>query len=193
MGTSHGLLTLMREKVKEWIDRYLLAEVLSTILSLATVYFTLALSDDRILAAYMGSIIASVSFYGIILFREVRFSFAKSRDIEAKYTWFSFLKDSRNIAVEFGISEVLDVLVVRPFFIYWGLKTMKNDMIGTLLGKILADIVFFLPAIVMYELRKSRFQDTVHLRSIESATKTQRQLFDQALHGRKKSWNGRDR
>jgi hypothetical protein len=170
----------MREKVKEWIDRYLLAEVLSTILSLATVYFTLALSDDSILAAYLGSIIASVSFYGIILFREIQFSVAKSRDIEAKYTWLSFLKDSRNIAVEFGISEVLDVLVVRPFFIYWGLKTMKNDMIGTLFGKILADIVFFLPAIVMYELRKSRFQGhhtfTKH-RICHKDTKAQRTTF----------------
>ncbi len=150
---------IRRRKIKEWIDRYMLAGVLSTTLSLATVYFTLKLSGDRILAAYLGSIICSVSFYGIMLLREIRFSVAKHRESETRYTWHSFLTDTHNIVVEFGISEVLDVLVVRPFFIYWGLKLIRNDLIGTLLGKTLADMVFFLPAIVMYELRKSRFPE----------------------------------
>jgi ABC-type proline/glycine betaine transport system permease subunit len=60
--------------------------------------------------------------------------------------------------VEFGPAEVLDVLAVRPFFMYLIPTLMTNFIVGSFIGKTLADIVFFVPAILMYEVRKKHLR-----------------------------------
>ena len=58
----------IKAKFREWMDRYLAVEIISTILSLGAAYFVKYVSDNDIAAAYAGSVVASVSFYGLILF-----------------------------------------------------------------------------------------------------------------------------
>ena len=70
----------------------------------------------------------------------------------------SFLKDFRNLIIEFGPAELMDVLAVRPFFMYLIPTLMSNFILGSFIGKTIADITFFIPAIVMYELRKKHLK-----------------------------------
>lgn len=141
------------------MNRYLFAEIISTILSLAAAYFVKYVSDNDIAAAYAGSVVASVSFYGLILFKDVRISRKKYRSESKKYSYKTFLKDFRNLLVEFGPSEILDVALVRPFFMYIIPIIISNFMLGTFIGKIFADIVFYIPAIFMYEMRKKHLNN----------------------------------
>ena len=141
------------------MDRYLAVEIISTILSLGAAYFVKYVSDNDIAAAYAGSVVASVSFYGLILFKDVKLSRKKHRSESKKYNFKSVWKDFRNLLVEFGPSEILDVALVRPFFMYVIPIIISNFMLGTFIGKILADIVFYIPAIFMYEIRKKHLNN----------------------------------
>jgi len=149
----------LKGKFREWINRYLTAEIISTVLSIAAAFVVKHIWDNNIAAAYAGSIVASVSFYGWILFIDVRHSRIKHKSENRGYNYKSVLKDFRNLLVEFGPSEILDVALVRPFFMYIFPILIGNFMIGTFVGKIFADIVFYIPAIFMYELRKKHMKN----------------------------------
>jgi hypothetical protein len=55
---------------------------------------------------------------------------------------------------EFGLAELLDFLVVRPFCLLYGLVFLKNYFWGILAGKTTADIIFFTISILIFEIRK---------------------------------------
>jgi hypothetical protein len=144
----------LKQKVIVWIKRYLTAEIISTILSLATAWLLMETTSDRVLAAFVGSAVASISFYGIVAIADVRKSLKQYRKENERYRLKSFLLDFRNLIIEFGPAEILDVLAVRPFFMYLIPKVTGDFLLGTFIGKMIADVIFFIPAIVMYELRK---------------------------------------
>lgn len=144
----------MKEKVKEYLKRYLVADIVSTVLSLATAWFIMESTTDRVLAAFVGSAVASIAFYLYIAIKDVRKSLKRHKTANEKYKIKSFLIDFRNLIIEFGPAELLDVLAVRPFFMYLMPKLMGDFMLGTFVGKLIADVAFFVPAILMYELRK---------------------------------------
>lgn len=144
----------MKKKILEWIKRYLLADVLSTILSLGTAWAIMEGTGDRVLAAFVGSAVASIVFYFTIAFSDVRKSIKQHRIDNEKYKIRSFLIDFRNLIIEFGPAEILDVLAVRPFFMYLMPKLTGDFLLGTFIGKMIADVIFFIPAIIMFELRK---------------------------------------
>lgn len=134
--------------------RYLLAEILSTVLSLTTAWVIYRTAEDNVLAAFGGSAMASISFYGIIAYNDVRKSLKHHRKHDLGYGLVAYFKDLRNLVIEFGPSEILDVMAVRPFFMYLMPKIIGEFVLGTFIGKMIADVVFFIPAIVMYEVRK---------------------------------------
>ncbi|MBC8490547.1 MAG: hypothetical protein H8D45_31415 [Bacteroidetes bacterium] len=74
----------MRKKIKEWIKRYLLADILSTALSLFTAWLIMELTEDRVMAAFVGSAVASISFYGIIAYNDFRKSLKKHKNSKKK-------------------------------------------------------------------------------------------------------------
>ncbi len=148
-----------RNRIREWIRRYLLADVLSTALSMATAWVIHRTTGDNVLAAFLGAAMASISFYGIIAYNDVRKRLIHHRKHALSYNFITYVKDLRNLIIEFGPSEILDVLAVRPFFMYLMPRLMGQFMLGTFVGKMLADFVFFIPAIVMYEIRKKHLSD----------------------------------
>jgi hypothetical protein len=70
----------------------------------------------------------------------------------------SFFRDIRNIILEFGFSEILDSLFIRPFMMYIFPILIGNVELGIFAGKIAADIVFYVPTIFAYELRKKHLR-----------------------------------
>jgi hypothetical protein len=149
----------MKTKIIEWVKRYLFADVLSTILSLVTAWGIFENSGDRVLAAFVGSAVASLVFYFTIAFSDVKKSIKLHRIDNERYKIKSFLLDFRNLIIEFGPAELLDVLAVRPFFMYLIPKLTGDFLLGTFIGKMIADVIFFIPAIVMYELRKKHLDN----------------------------------
>ena len=57
------------------------------------------------------------------------------------------------MVLEFGTAEFLDSFVIRPFTMYIFPLLTHNLVLGLLVGKFVADIIFYIPTIIAYELR----------------------------------------
>ena len=112
---------------------------MSAVFGAALIY---RLTDNEIAAAYAGSIFETLGFYSIMISSEFR-----------KYTKGRHWECTKNLLLEFGPSEVLDSFVTRPLFMGLGLHYLGQGW-GLIAGKLTADFVFYVPSIIIYELRK---------------------------------------
>jgi hypothetical protein len=138
------------KKIKEWIKRYVPAEIFATIGTILGAGFLYGITQNRIAAVYAGVIGENIGYYGFILICDLK----KSKNGASSY-----LKTIRNLILEFGFPEMLDSFLVRPFCLYWFSLWMPNYTIGIFIGKIIADVVFYIPTIIAYELRKKYARD----------------------------------
>lgn len=149
----------MKNKIKDWIKRYLPAEIFGT---LGAIIFPTAVSffTENILAiALVGTWGENVGFYGTMMFQEVKESKEKHKKLHKHYGLISFGKSIRNIFLEFGVAETADSLFVRPAIMYLTVSSIRNLQLGILVGKIIADAVFYIPTVISYELRKKHLID----------------------------------
>ena len=57
----------------------------------------------------------------------------------------------RSVAVEFGLAEGIDSLVVRPLMYYAGPILLGSALLGWIAAKLAADAAFYVCAIASYE------------------------------------------
>lgn len=57
------------------------------------------------------------------------------------------------LVIEFGPAEFLDSLFVRPIITFWALQWSGDRIIGIMLGKLLADIAFYIVAGLAHRLQ----------------------------------------
>lgn len=67
-----------------------------------------------------------------------------------KQLWIIF----RNIVLEFGPAEYLDSFFVRPLYLSAFPYFIDNYTLAIFLGSIAANITYYIPTIVAYEVRK---------------------------------------
>lgn len=144
----------MKQKLKEWGRRYIPAEILGTIMALICSFAVFGLTGNLIATAYAGTIGENTGYYGFMSAREIIRSRRHHKANNKEYTIISFLKNIRNLMMEFGLSEVFDSILIRPFFMYLFPTLLGNITWGILAGKVAADIIFYAPTIIAYELRK---------------------------------------
>jgi hypothetical protein len=100
------------------------------------------------IAALCGSLGESVGYYGVILIRDVR----EARRLGAK-PW----RVLPGMAVEFGPGELLDTFVVRPALMTAGPLLTGGLTVGTIAGKLAADVVFYAVVVPSGRLRRRLF------------------------------------
>lgn len=131
-----------------WLRRYLPAEAVSTICAL--IGGLLLGASYPALAALGGTWGENVGYYGTIVARDLRARRAR----DGRLTFAGVIRDLRNIALEFGGAELLDSFLIRPAAIFAAIHLTGNLVLGLLLGKLLADLAFYLPTILAFELRQ---------------------------------------
>jgi ornithine decarboxylase len=135
-----------RRRVREWCVRYAPAEV-AAVLGALLAAGTASRFGMPAVTAVAGVLGESVAFYAVLAIRDLR--------VRCRYRPRDVATVIRDLILEFGPAEALDTFLVRPGAMYLGPVGLGNVMAGVLLGKIAADIVFYLLAIAGYELRKS--------------------------------------
>ncbi len=145
----------MHKKIKAWIKRYLRAEIAGTISAIFFATLVFSFTKNEILAAYAGTWGENLGFYGVMITRNINASKKHHKNKNKHYSFFSLLVDIRNIILEFGPSEILDTFIIRPLMMYIFPKLIGDRYIGILLGKIAADIIFYIPTIISYELQQN--------------------------------------
>lgn len=145
---------MILQKIKELFKRYLPAEIVGTLTAVSAASITHIFSDNHIFIAYIATLGEAIGFFSTIFIQHF-LTFSKKRKTENKQ--FSLLDISKiisHILLEFGPAEIIDGLVLRPFFMYLFPLLIKSFTLGILLGKIAGDITFYLLVILSYEMKK---------------------------------------
>lgn len=149
----------MKSKLNEWSKRYLPAEIVSSVSMLIITFLIFHITQNYIIAAFIGSISEISIFYLIIISIEIKNESLKLKNKNKKYTSKHFTKTLRNLTIKFGPGELIDPLIIRPFFLWLIPSYTSNYTFGIIIGKIIADILFYIPTIIMFELRKKYFKN----------------------------------
>jgi hypothetical protein len=147
----------MRQRIREWLGRYFWAEVISTIFTYIFGWGSGLITASPVVIAYAGTLGAATGFYGVIFIRDIYHSYRKHEPDTVGAKTLLVAKCLRNMGFEFGLAEVIDFLLIRPFFLLYGPVTLKNYFWGIMAGKTMADIIFFSISILMFEIRKKHF------------------------------------
>jgi hypothetical protein len=129
-----------------WLRRYLPSELAGTLAGLLCAGVSAHLGGGRATVAVAYTWGECLAYYGLIIARGLRRRGAHALP--------SIL---RELALEFGPAELLDGLLLRPAALFAGLTLAARPAVGLAAGKLCADIMFYLPAILSYELlRRAR-------------------------------------
>ena len=144
----------MRAKAREWLWRYLPAEGVAIVGALIVGLLASRLGGTTAHIALAGTWGENAGYYGTMFATEYRrgrmVGWTKAGGVpRAVY----------NLLLEFSGAELLDSLLIRPAAMYAGVRLTGNVPVGLLLGKLAADLVFYVPAIAAYELRKQYLTD----------------------------------
>ena len=148
----------MNKRAKEWIKRYVPAEILSLAVTILVIVISWQLTHSHIITALAGTWLGSIAYFGYILAADIVTAHREVRLHGGTYTITTFLKNIRALFAEFGLAEILDSLVIRPALMYYLPVLTGSLLVGSVLAKFAADITFYIPAIISYELTKSKFR-----------------------------------
>ncbi|OYU94581.1 MAG: hypothetical protein CFE21_14990 [Bacteroidetes bacterium B1(2017)] len=144
---------MVKRKLKEWLKRYLPAEIVGTITALAAASITHYFTYNLILIAYAASLAEAIGFYSTVFIQQLMHVINVNKTKNILLTFKDLSKIIRNILLEFGVAGLLDDLTLRPFFMYVFPILLNNFALGILVGKLVGDLSFYCIAILSYELK----------------------------------------
>jgi hypothetical protein len=143
-----------KSNFKEWFNRYKYAELSATSAALASSQFSRIF--DGLTTAYLITFAEYFAFYGVILFIAYKKLSKKNSLLNKRTSLKEVVLLAQNLVLEFGYPAVLDFFIIRPFCMYWMPILTGNYVTGIILGKISADSIFYVLAILNYELIKRK-------------------------------------
>lgn len=127
-----------------WLRRYGPSELLGTAVALAAAALAFELGGS-VAAAFAATWAEFLAYYGLMVWRTLRES--------GPFSPRTALITVRNLLLEFGPAELLDSMLIRPAALYAAISLAPMLALGTLLGKLVADVCFYVPTVIAYELR----------------------------------------
>lgn len=151
-----------RRKFKEWLSRYLLAELLGTFIASGFAYASFVHTHSYVLGAGAGFIGEGIGFYGYFITSELLIN-AKSYAALSLFKRLTAIiaRSGTNLVIEFAPAELIDNLFIRPFFMYYFPQHIKPYALGFIVGKLAADILFYVFVITAYELKNRRRRNRI--------------------------------
>jgi hypothetical protein len=140
----------LRGKLLDWLHRYGIAECVGISCALLGSYVARRVTGNAIAAAYGGAWGESLGYSSVIIARDMLASRRAARVAGRGM----HLRDAGTVATglitEFGPAGVIDTFVSRPLAMGIGARLLGPE-IGLVAGKLAADVLFYIPVIVMYE------------------------------------------
>jgi hypothetical protein len=143
------------KKFKLWLRRYVVAELLGTVLSVGFASFIYVHSHSFIAAAGAGFLGEGIGFYGYFVSRELLTNSKSYRALPFfKRITTVLARSSTNLIVEFAPAGLIDSIFIRPFLMYAVPQHIKPYAVGFVIGKVAADLLFYVFAIAGFELKQ---------------------------------------
>lgn len=142
-------------KRREWLRRYIPAEIIGTTTALTAAWIAYAHSGSYLAAAGSGWVGEGIGFFGYFIIRELVVNHRRHAGQPLlKRLSNTITSASTNLLVEFAPAEIIDSFIIRPFAMYAVPLTIHPYPVGFLIGKFSADILFYTIATIGYEARK---------------------------------------
>jgi hypothetical protein len=142
-------------RAREWIRRYALGEIVGLGVALAAAWLIHRATRSEVATAFGASIAESLGYYGAIVVREMVQEAYKAGTKRTPYGLRQVAATLRALLLEFGPAEMIDTLLLRPFTMWLG-QELLGLAPGIVAGKLVADLAFYAPVILTYEIRKAR-------------------------------------
>lgn len=153
-GGHRWISPALQTKLKAWGARYLPAELYSLIVTMIAAVVTFSWTGGHLITALVATWAGTVVYFGYILASDIRFARRQRHAHGHPYCFQTFVQNVEALVVEFGVAELVDLFIIRPALMYY-VPLWMNDLIwGTLVAKLAADLTFYIPAIIGYELSK---------------------------------------
>jgi len=149
----------MNPKLIEWAKRYIPAEIISITATILSSVFSYKLTQSYLTTALVGTWVGNIFYFGTILGVDIYNTHTDLAKKNKKYSFKTFGRNIRALVVEFGFSEVFDSFLIRPTLMYYFPIWVNEIWLGIFLAKIVADITFYVPAIVAYEYSKKKLRN----------------------------------
>jgi hypothetical protein len=150
--------SLSASRVQEWLRRYGPAELLSLLATLGAAAVTAQAGGTRVAVALAATWAGNVAYFGLLLLQDMRQARRQLAAQGRAYSLATFGRNVRALVVEFGVAEVLDSFLIRPALMYWLPRWLHSVPLGVLAAKLAADVTFYVPAIISYELSKHKLR-----------------------------------
>ncbi|GAA3448887.1 hypothetical protein [Dactylosporangium matsuzakiense] len=139
-------------RLGRWAARYLPSEVVGAAAAVATATAFAAAGHAAVAAAVAATVAEVIGFYGVMALRLWRRQ-RRQRDADGRpdRAGRAAARVARQLLAEFGLAEVADSVLIRPAAMLAGPLLTGATAGGTLLGKLLADLVFYTVVILSYE------------------------------------------
>lgn len=137
----------------EWLRRYGVAEVTGVCAALLAAWAADAAGAPLVVVAYAATAGENLGFYGTIVGRQVAIDRRLAAGEGERYSIAHLWRTAFELLIEFGPAELLDSVVIRPLAMGVGVGLLGRDT-GVIAGKVAADVSFYLPVILSYELRR---------------------------------------
>jgi len=144
-----------KRRFKEWLTRYFRAELLGTLLAVCFAYSMFTRTHSYALAAGAGWLGEGIGFYGYFIISELIANQEAYRNLPPLRRLVAVVtSSSSNLIVEFAPAEIVDNLLIRPLLMFYLPQHLKPYTLGFLVGKLAADALFYVFAILGYETKK---------------------------------------
>lgn len=147
---------LTRAKLAGWARRYLPLEIAATLTALIGGFAAAAVTGNAVIVAYAGAWCENIGYYSCAFARELR-ALRADNSLAGHHNpglARECLTVTRRLVWEFGLAELIDSFVSRPFCMFAATKLLGSFGVGIIIGKLAADVLFYGIAIVFYEVGK---------------------------------------
>ena len=137
----------MKAKLKEWFNRYKYAELAGISVFVAWNFIAQQLEINPLFTAISTTYIEFSAYYIAMFWVELK---NQQNEVNTQTIYQSFIQ----LIKEFGPAEIFDLVFSRSFFLYICPIITGDRASGLLLGKIMADSIFYFFTILSYEKMK---------------------------------------
>jgi hypothetical protein len=140
-------------KATKWLRRFLPAEIVGTLTAVVCTYAAMRFTNNRVTIAFAASIAETIGFYLAIIITDAWVVRKKLKAENQSLTLKGLLLILKHIVFDFGLAELADSFLIRPFFMYIFPLWLKNYPLGVVAGKFASDLAFYIPVIISTEIR----------------------------------------
>ena len=136
-----------------------MAEIISLTATVLFSWITFELTKNNFTTALMATWAGNIGYFGTILIQDVQFANKALRGKGKVYSLETFYQNVRALFIEFGIAEIFDTFLIRPALLYYFPLLIGNRTLGVVIAKFAADVSFYIPTIISYELSKNKLRN----------------------------------